>query len=85
MWHYYHRADMGIGWALSNLLIFLFWIGLVWLVVSVIIKHHQDHNHPKTHDGEVAPKETPLEIAQTRYARGDISAEEFAKLKKDLS
>ena len=30
-------------------------------------------------------KRDPLEIAKERYARGDISREEFEQIKKDLS
>jgi putative membrane protein len=31
-----------------------------------------------------APRRTPLDIARERYARGDISREEFEQIKRDL-
>ena len=38
-----------------------------------------------TRSGQQAALQTPLEIAKTRYAKGEITREEFDQLKKDLS
>ncbi len=32
----------------------------------------------------VAPRETPLEVAERRYAAGEISREEFTRIRDDL-
>ena len=55
----------------------LFWGGLIALIVWGITKL-------SGRDGST-PKHYPLEVAKERYARGEISREEFEQLKKDLS
>ena len=67
-------ADMGwwmIAWAV------IFWGGLIALIVWGIKK--------LTERGNSTPKQNPLDIAKERYAKGEISREEFEQLKKDLS
>ncbi len=36
------------------------------------------------HSGEPTPSETPLGILERRYARGEITKEEFDQMKQDL-
>ncbi len=38
----------------------------------------------RSHRSEIQETETPLSILKSRYARGDISKEEFEEMKKDL-
>ncbi len=37
------------------------------------------------HSGETTPSETPQGILQRRYARGEITKEEFDQMKQDLA
>ena len=53
------------------------WGGLIALIVWGIKK--------LTERGGSAPKHDPLDIAKERYAKGEISMEEFNQIKKDLS
>lgn len=39
---------------------------------------------PTAHEGTTPTAETPLEIAQRRYAAGEISRAEFLRLREDL-
>ena len=58
----------------------LFWGGIIFLIVWGIKKLTE-------RGGSVSgtiEKRTPLDIAKERYARGEISKEEFEQLKKDL-
>lgn len=63
---------MGIGMA-------LFW-GVVILLLVLAVRWVV--NRGKTPPGPVP--QTPLEILKGRYARGEISQEEFEKMKREL-
>ena len=54
----------------------IFWVGVValgWWAIASYNRHHD------------AGRESPIDVAKHRYARGEISAEEFERLKRDLS
>jgi uncharacterized membrane protein len=75
------RFGHGPGWVLpvmlvvGAILVFLFVFFLFLLIRSF-------------YRSEIAPRkklpETPLEIVQRRYALGEITSEEFEKIKQDL-
>ena len=75
MWHY---AD-GMGWWMlfGGAWMFVFWGGLIALVVWGITK--------LSGRSSSSTKKNPLDVAKERYALGEISGEEFEQLKKDLS
>jgi putative membrane protein len=52
----------------------LFWGAVVWLIVWGISRTTGSH---RTDD-------EPLEIARKRYARGDITRDQFEQLQRDL-
>ena len=65
---------MGFGW--------LFWIVILVLVIWAVIRlvnASQNRDVPP-----VSREESPLDILKKRYARGEISQEEFERMKKDL-
>jgi len=69
-----HWMDwFGGGWFMMT-----FWwivvIGVIYLVVKAITRQNSKTEQP----------ESALEILKKRYARGDISREEFESKKKDL-
>jgi len=55
----------------------LFWGGLIALVIWGIVKLSRRDNPASERD--------PLDLAKERYAKGEISKEEFERLRKDLS
>ncbi|MBP1763685.1 MAG: hypothetical protein H6Q65_743 [Firmicutes bacterium] len=68
------------GWFLGGMFMLLFWVVLilgVFYLVRMLIAQAKP-SASKTED-------TALEILQKRYARGEISHEEFEKMKKNLS
>ena len=77
MWYW---SD-GMGWwmLLGGLWMLAFWGLLIALVVWGIKKVTE----PK--EPQAPGRRSPLDIAKERYAKGEISREEFEQLKKDLS
>jgi putative membrane protein len=74
MWYMHH---IGGGWMIfGGILMFLFWAGIIALIVWGVSRLYRQHI--------TAGKQTPLDIARERYARGEISREEFEQIKKDL-
>ena len=69
----------GWGWwmAFGGLWMLLFWGGLVALIVWGITS--------LTRRNDSTPKHDPLDMAKERYAKGQISREEYEQMKKDLS
>ncbi|MBI4187235.1 MAG: SHOCT domain-containing protein [Chloroflexi bacterium] len=72
-----------MGWwmLLAGILTVLFWGGLIVLIVWAV-KRMTERGSPGIGGGE---SRRALDIARERYARGEISREEFEQLKKDLS
>ncbi len=61
----------------------LFWIVLAAVLVLIIRAAIRPGAGPGA--GPAAPHETPLDILQKRYARGDISREEYEQKRRDLA
>ncbi len=51
--------------------------GIVWLVVT-LVRGSQGPSLITSH------RETPLDILKARYARGEITKEQFEEMKRDL-
>jgi putative membrane protein len=72
MMHYWfgnYGSGMGFGW----IFMLLFWAIIIFIVVALVKKRGSGEN------------ETAEDILKKRYARGEISKEEFERLKKDIS
>ena len=67
----------GWGWAFSWVPMILLWVGLIILLVWVVMKIVKGSSNESKGDA--------LDIARERYAKGEISKEEFEQIKKDLS
>jgi len=75
MW-YMHE---GIGWwmVFGGVWMVLFWGGLIALIIWGITKLSRRNDSTQKHD--------PLCIAKDRYAKGEMTREEFNQIKKDLA
>lgn len=73
---------MGFG-IIGLLLMILFWGGLIlggiWLVKTVLAS-----NQPNQSGNMTSKQASPREILDQRYARGEISREEYESIKADL-
>jgi putative membrane protein len=74
----------GMGWwmGFGGIWLLLFWGGIIWLVVWGIRK--LSRRGPEETSGPNS-KSSPLDIAKERYAKGELTKEEYEQLKRDLS
>jgi putative membrane protein len=81
MWHHGYANYGGLGWGP------MFFVGIVWLVIlvaivvlAVVLVRRLSHpNQPGGHRPDDA-----LAILKARYARGEITREQFSQMKEDL-
>jgi putative membrane protein len=73
----------GFGWWMlfGLILAVIFWAAIIALAVWGIRRLTQTRDS----DREPRDKTTALDIARERYARGEITRDEFEQIKKDLS
>ena len=67
----------GWGMLFGGIWMLIFWGGIIALVIWGVGRLTKHNNQ--------ALKNNPLDIAKERYARGEISKEQFEQIKKDLS
>ncbi len=72
----------GFGWGIGLLVMALFWLLFAALLVWVI---RAVWDRSAAREGPRGKAESPLEILQRRYARGEIDRAEFEEKRKDLS
>ena len=65
-----------LAWILNLVITTIFWVGIIVLIVWGVNK--------LIRTGKSAGSNGALEIAKERYARGEISREEFEQIKKDI-
>ena len=76
--------DWSWGWGigLSAFFMILFCVAVIGLVVWLIVRLTRGEDKDKT---EKHKPVDPIDIAKERYAKGEISKEEFEQIKKTLS
>ena len=78
MWHH-----DGIGWWM---VVGSIWMVLFWAVIIALVVWGARRLAERGASGSgTSDRRDPVDIAKERYARGDISKEEFDQIKKDLS
>ena len=76
--------DWGWGWMFSGgLMMLLFWGTLIVLVV-LAVRGLGGGGRSEISPPHSEARQTPLEIAQARYAKGEISRDEYETLRHDL-
>jgi len=78
----------GMGWwvfalvGIPMMLVMMIGMGfMMWLMMRMMMGMG---DHSGTHGTADPEEESPLEIARRRYARGEITREEFEQLRHDL-
>ena len=67
---------MGFGMGFGVIIMVLFWGAIIWLVISLI--------NAGTRKSEEMP-ESPLTILKKRYARGEVTKEQYLKMETELT
>ena len=72
---YWHGMDG--GWMIFGaIMMVIFWAGIIW-AIAWGIRRASHHTYSRENM-------TPLDIAKARYAKGEITKDQFDQLKKDL-
>lgn len=71
----------GIGW-IGMILSFIFFILIIIGIILFIVWLVKRATHPGTEQSKTNSK--ALEVLKERYAKGEISKEQFESIKKDL-
>ncbi len=67
---------MGFGMGFGAIIMLIFWGAIVWLVISLI--------NAGTKKSEETP-ESALTILKKRYARGEVTREQYLDMEKELT
>jgi len=76
MFHYFFFDGMWFGW--------IFWIGIIALVIWLLVNKNSRNREYYQKNLPIPLQESPLDIIKTRYAKGEITKEQFEEMKKDL-
>jgi putative membrane protein len=79
MWHNGYGWGMGGGYWLFGVVFWALGIAVVVLLILALVRRSSGYRSG-WHGGEP----DALEIAKRRYARGEITKEQFEQMKKDL-
>ncbi len=79
---------MGFGFGFGMIVMVIFWVGIVALAVWLLsllfprANHNVSSNGMLQHTGAPA---TPQEILKQRYARGEITKEQYEQMSRDIA
>ena len=84
MWSMHDGFEWGWGWmAFGMAWMVIFWGGIIALAVWAVSRLTGDRE--KGRDQRRLEGPSPLDIAKERYARGEITREQFEQFRQDLS
>ena len=74
----------GFGWGGGMWMGSIFWLLFLGVIVWAVISFTNNQKRNSTDGPPISGEETSLEILKRRYARGEISKEEFEQIKKEI-
>lgn len=78
---------MGFGFGIGGIMMVIFWVVVVGLAVWLLSLLFPRATHSVTPNGSpqrTGALESPAEILKQRYARGEITKEQFEQMRPDL-
>ena len=78
MFYKFFFDGMWFGW--------IFWVGIIALIIWLLVNQSNRNRDYYQHQPLPQPpkQESPLDIIKMRYAKGEITKEQFEQMKKDL-
>ena len=81
----YHHFHHGWGWGILGFVVpLLFWVALIGLVVLLVTRFMHPPPAPAGFPGWRPPVDSAIEQARFRYARGEITRDEYFRIVADL-
>ncbi len=74
MYNYYGDYFYPMHSFFGPIFMVIFWVLIIWMITR-FVRHHP---HPNVHHGKA------LDILKERYAKGEITKEQFEIMKKDI-
>ncbi|MBI4298507.1 MAG: SHOCT domain-containing protein [Chloroflexi bacterium] len=72
----------GFGWmGFGAVFMVIFWVLVIWAVIALV----QGLSRPGSSNVESSQQDSAMEVLKRRYARGEISKEEYEEKKRDLA
>lgn len=81
----YFGGGYGYMGGFGFLSMFIFWGLIIWLIVVVMKKTSGDHGHQGMCCGGSKKGDSAETLLRERYAKGEITKEQFEQMKKDLN
>lgn len=83
--HRWMDSIHGMGWG-GGLMMFIFWVLAILAVFFLfrLVMGRGDSPRGRSSGGTAFPGETALDILKKRYAAGEITREEYERIRKDL-
>lgn len=80
---YWHEGGSGAGWGLLLVVMVLSWLPVVALTY-LVLRSQRPGPRPPEQPPRTAAGPTPVEVLDQRLARGEISVEEYQKVRNLL-
>lgn len=81
MWNYNEWWQMGMGYGFHWIFMIAFWGLVIWAVIALVRSAGKGDGESKVS----AKAQSPQEILERRFARGELNAGEFKKMMETLA
>jgi len=83
MGNYFGNMGWGYGFGFGWIFMIIFWGLVIWAILALVhsgLGHGCGHSHDENRHKEG----NAMDILKERYAKGEVSKEDFERMKKDL-
>jgi putative membrane protein len=83
---YMDAQDRGMNGLLWFILVIIPWVGIIFLILYVVMRdNYPSHDMRRRSARPVRPpRESAAALLDRRYARGDVTREEYLRMKEDM-